>query len=226
MPCPDALRHVFPLSPFPRQGILHGVPPLHALREVFPTRCPDLPVRGRFGPFRPLLPYLPDTPGFGPLQYPNQRPRPVRPVGRFFLLRRPRTFCREKGGTRGGGTAPPGPMWAEKPRFFPRNERPHGLERKAVQMGKALSPREEERQGTGGLPCPSGATCRRAAAPIPARQQKALTSRQRSPSAGRKRQRASKTAAAPLPAGSFCRFLPEKMGKFARKKFPLVKVNF
>ena len=35
-----------------------------------------------------------------------------------------------------------------------------------------------------------------------------------------------KNSRGPLPAGSFCRFLPEKMGKFARKKFPLVKVNF
>ena len=27
-------------------------------------------------------------------------------------------FTFEKGETRGGGTAPPGPEWAEKPRFF------------------------------------------------------------------------------------------------------------
>ena len=44
----------------------------------------------------------------------------------------------EKGKMRSGGTAPPGPKCAEKPRFFPRNARPYGLKRNAFQTEKAL----------------------------------------------------------------------------------------
>ena len=43
-------------------------------------------------------------------------------------------FTFEKGETRGGGTAPPGPKRAGKTAFFPRNDRPYGLKRERFKL--------------------------------------------------------------------------------------------
>ena len=65
-----------------------------------------------------------------------------------------RALCHEKGKTRGGGTTPSGQTRAEKNHaFFPRHDRPHGLEREAFQTENALTD-EAWRAPAAGTPAP------------------------------------------------------------------------
>lgn len=226
MSCPDALRHVFPLSPFPRQGILHGMPPLHALREGFPARCPDLPARSRFGPFRPLLPYLPDTPGFGPLQYPDQRPRPVRPVGRFFRLLRPRTFCQGKRGNARWRHSAPRPNVNGKTAFLSAKREAAWFGAQSGSNGKRSKSAGRRATGNRRPPLPFRAGMPPGCGPNP--RQTAKSTHQQTTLAVRRQKKATrlKNSRGPPPCGQLLPFSPRKNGQICAEKISTRKSEF